>query len=73
VARRLPHRRATERKPVHGGATAACVSPDDRGAVSVEHALLLLFIAVVIVVAVIAFGSAVDGLFQSGKDAIPAP
>jgi Flp pilus assembly pilin Flp len=47
--------------------------PGDRGAVSVEHALLLMFIAVAIVVAIAAFGTAVDGLFQQGKDAIPAP
>ena len=37
---------------------------DDRGATAVEYSIMVGFIAVVIVVAVKAFGLSVDGLFQ---------
>ena len=40
----------------------------DRGAVATEYGLLLLLIALVIIIAVTAFGVAVAGLFQQGAD-----
>jgi pilus assembly protein Flp/PilA len=42
---------------------------DDRGAVAAEYGLLLGLIALVIIIAVTAFGIAVTGLFQEGADA----
>jgi len=42
---------------------------DDRGAVAAEYGLLLGLIALVIIIAVTAFGIAVTGLFQDGADA----
>jgi pilus assembly protein Flp/PilA len=44
---------------------------DDRGAVAAEYGLLLMLIALVIIVAVTAFGFAVADLFQRGADGIP--
>ena len=38
---------------------------DDHGATAVEYALMVGLIAVVIVVAVVAFGLSVEGLFNS--------
>ena len=43
----------------------------DRGAVSTEYALLLIFIAIAVLVAIAAFGAAVLGLFESGNTEIP--
>jgi Flp pilus assembly pilin Flp len=45
--------------------------PDDRGAVSVEYALLAVFIAVAIVVGITLLGGAVDHLFHLGNHAVP--
>lgn len=44
---------------------------EDRGAVASEYGLVLLLIALVIIVAVTAFGLAVADLFQRGADGIP--
>ena len=41
---------------------------DDRGAGASEYGLMLLRIALVIIIAVTAFGVAVAGLFQRGAD-----
>ena len=41
---------------------------EDRGAVASEYGLLLLLIALVIIIAVTAFGVAVAGLLQQGAD-----
>lgn len=41
------------------------LSRDDRGATATEYALLLAFIAVVIIVAVALFGSSLNGLLSS--------
>lgn len=38
---------------------------DERGATSTEYALLMGFIALVIVIGVAVFGDALDGLFQT--------
>jgi len=40
---------------------------DDSGASAVEYSLLLAFIALVIISAVTAFGSSVNGLFVKGN------
>ena len=45
----------------------------ERGASSVEYALLAALIAIVIVVAVTAFGSKTNGLFQRPATLSPAP
>jgi Flp pilus assembly pilin Flp len=45
---------------------------EERGAVSTEYGLLLVFIAVAIVAAATAFGVAVSGLFDTGKEGIPS-
>jgi Flp pilus assembly pilin Flp len=45
----------------------------DRGATSVEYALLAGFIAVVVALAIAALGAAVLGLFGSGADAVQSP
>jgi pilus assembly protein Flp/PilA len=44
---------------------------DDRGATAVEYALMVGLIAVVIVVAVMAFGLSVQGLFESFTQSAP--
>jgi Flp pilus assembly pilin Flp len=44
---------------------------EDRGAVAAEYGLLLGLIALVIIIAVTAFGIAVAGMLQDGADAIP--
>jgi len=44
---------------------AARLHRDDRGATAVEYVLLVTFIAVAIIVAVTAFGTALAGLFTS--------
>ena len=44
---------------------------DDRGATAVEYALMVGLIAVVIVVAVTAFGLSVNGLFNSFTQTAP--
>lgn len=44
---------------------------EDRGAVASEYGLLLLLIALVIIIAVTAFGVAVATLFQRGADGFP--
>jgi len=44
---------------------------DDRGAAAVEYGLMASLIAVAIVVAVMAFGSSVNGLFQLAVDKTP--
>jgi len=46
-------------------------SGGDRGATAVEYGLMASLIAVVIVVAVMAFGSSVNGLFQLAVDSTP--
>jgi Flp pilus assembly pilin Flp len=46
-------------------------SRSDRGAASVEYALLAIFIAVAAVVGIMLFGGMVQHLFQLGHDAIP--
>jgi Flp pilus assembly pilin Flp len=46
-------------------------SRSDRGATSVEYALLAFFIAVAAVVGIFLLGGAVQHLFQLGSDAIP--
>ena len=43
----------------------------DRGATAVEYGIMVGFIAVVIVLAVAAFGSSVQGLFQLAVDSTP--
>ena len=43
----------------------------DRGATAVEYGIMVGFIAVVIVVAVSAFGSSVRALFQFAVDSTP--
>ncbi len=43
----------------------------DRGAVSVEYALLAIFIAVAAVVGITLLGGAVDHLFKLGDSVIP--
>lgn len=43
----------------------------DDGAVSVEYALLAVFIAVAAVVAITLLGAAVDHLFHLGNHAVP--
>jgi Flp pilus assembly pilin Flp len=50
-----------------------CIQRFDRGATSVEYALLAGFIAVVVVSVIAALGAIVLGFFDSGVDAIPAP
>lgn len=44
---------------------------DDRGATAVEYALMVSLIAVVIIVAVVAFGLSVNGLFDSFTKTAP--
>ena len=44
---------------------------DDHGATAVEYALMVGLIAVVIVVAVVAFGLSVNGLFDSFNKTTP--
>jgi Flp pilus assembly pilin Flp len=43
----------------------------DRGATTVEYAIIAAWIAAVIVLAVAALGKTVTGFFQSGLDAFP--
>ena len=43
----------------------------DDGASSVEYALIAIFIAIAIAASIGALGVLVEGLFQSGDDAIP--
>ena len=43
---------------------------DERGATATEYALLLAFIAIVIIVAVTALGSKVSGLFSTASSSI---
>ena len=44
---------------------------DERGASSVEYALLMMLIAVVIIAGITAFGTATGDLFRSTCDAMP--
>ena len=44
---------------------------EDRGAVSVEYALLAIFIAIAALVGITLLGGAVLHLFQLGKDVFP--
>jgi len=44
---------------------------DDRGATAVEYGIMVGFIAVVIVLAVAAFGSSVQGLFTLAVNSTP--
>jgi Flp pilus assembly pilin Flp len=46
-------------------------SQRDGGASSVEYALLVMFVAVVIIGAVALFGGAVGGLFEAGTEPFP--
>ncbi len=48
------------------------LSGDDSGAVSAEYGLLLTLIALVIIVAVTAFGLQVSALIQRGADSVAA-
>jgi Flp pilus assembly pilin Flp len=43
----------------------------DRGAVSVEYALLAIFIAIAALVGITLLGGAVEHLFQLGNQALP--
>lgn len=45
---------------------------EDRGATAVEYGLLVGLIAVVIIVAVIALGGKLNGLFESVENQLPA-
>jgi Flp pilus assembly pilin Flp len=45
----------------------------DDGASSVEYALIALFLAVLVAVAIGALGLAVEGLYQQGDDAVSGP
>lgn len=44
---------------------------DDRGQTLVEYALLLFFIAIVVIAALIVLGPTISGIFQSVNDQIP--
>lgn len=44
---------------------------DDRGQTLVEYALLLFFIAIVVIAALIVLGPTISGIFQSVNDNIP--
>jgi Flp pilus assembly pilin Flp len=46
-------------------------SPSDRGAVSVEYALLAIFIGIAALVGITMLGFAVDHLFHLGNTVIP--
>jgi pilus assembly protein Flp/PilA len=43
---------------------------DERGAVATEYGLLLVLIALAIVVAAVALGLAISGVFQRGSDTL---
>ncbi len=43
----------------------------DRGQTLVEYALLLLFLAIVVIAALLIFGPTVSGMFQSVNDQVP--
>jgi len=53
------------------GGRRGLLARGDRGATAVEYGLMASLIAVVIVVAVVAFGSSVNGLFQLAVDKTP--
>jgi Flp pilus assembly pilin Flp len=61
---------AGEGTPLRRPASIARVVAD-RGAVSTEYALLLIFIAIAVLAAIAAFGGAVLGLFERGNTEIP--
>jgi Flp pilus assembly pilin Flp len=44
---------------------------EERGAVSVEYASLVVFIALAVIVGIGVFAVAVNALFQQGADAVP--
>lgn len=44
----------------------------DRGATAVEYALIMSLIAIVIIVAVVLFGSSLSGLFNRNATSIPS-
>ncbi len=43
----------------------------DRGQTLIEYALLLLFLAIVVIAALLIFGPTVSGMFQSVNDQVP--
>ena len=44
---------------------------EDRGQTLVEYALLLFFIAIVVIAALVVLGPTISGIFQSVNDQIP--
>ena len=45
---------------------------EDRGATAVEYGLMVALIAVVIIAAVTAIGTRLNGIFETVRDALPA-
>jgi len=45
----------------------------DRGATAVEYALIVAVIAMVVVIAAIAFGNTISGLFGAASECVEAP
>lgn len=53
-------------KPLRAGP-----NDDERGQTLVEYALLLFFIAIVVIAALVVLGPTISGIFQSVNDQIP--